>query len=141
MLHQIVPFVMKHWVLIIAFIAVAIVIAMEEIRSQNAGGQRVTPMMATQLINREDAIVIDIRDVSAFREGHIVNAKNFPAADLDRLQDKLMSYRDRTLILVDANGLKVLPVAVKLKAAGLAKAVILKGGMESWKADNMPVVK
>lgn len=141
MLHQIVPFVMKHWVLIVAFIAVAIVIVMEEIRSQNAGGQRVTSMKATQLINREDAVVIDIRDASAFREGHIVNAKNFPAADLDRQQEKLMSYHDRTLILVDANGLKVLPFAVKLKATGLTKVVILKGGMESWVADNMPVVR
>ncbi len=141
MLHQIVPFVMKHWVLVVAFIAVALVIAMEEIRSQNAGGQRVTSMIATQLINREDAVVVDIRDTNAFREGHIVNAKSFPISDLDRLQEKLMAYRDRVVILVDDSGLKVLPVAVKLKTAGLSKAVILKGGMESWKADNMPVVR
>lgn len=141
MLHQIVLFVMKHWVLVVAFVAVAVVIVIEEIRSQGAGGQRVTPMMATQLINREDAVVVDIRDTSAFREGHIVNAKNFPAVDLDRQQEKLMAYRDRTVILVDANGSKVLPVAVKLKATGMTKLVILKGGIESWKADNMPVVK
>lgn len=141
MLHQIVPFVMKHWVLVTAFVAVVIVIVMEEVRSQNAGGRRVTPLMATQLINREDAVVIDIRDANAFRQGHIVNAKNFSLVDLDHQQEKLVGYRDRPLILVDANGLKVLPVAVKLKAAGLDKVVILKGGMESWMADNMPVVK
>src|SRR3990167_7813476 len=114
MLHQIVPFVMKHWVLIVAFIAVAIVIAMEEIRSQNAGGQRVSAMLATQLINREDAVVIDIRDTSAFREGRIVNAKNFPLVDVDRQLEKLMAYCYRTVILVDENGTKVLPFAVKL---------------------------
>jgi rhodanese-related sulfurtransferase len=141
MLHQIVPFVMKHWVLVVAFIAVAIVIAMEEIRSQSVGGKRITPIMATQLINREDAIVVDIRDASAFREGHIVNAKNFPEADLDRQQEKLMTYRDRTVILVDANGSKAQSVAVKLKEAGLVNVVILKGGIESWLADNIPLVK
>lgn len=141
MLPQIIPFVMKHWVLITAFFAVLIVIMMEEMRSYNAGGQRVTPVMATRLINREDAVVIDVRDASAFRDGHIVNAKNFPLADLDRLQDKLIGFRDRQVILVDANGLKISPVAVKLKTTGLTKVVILKGGMESWVADNMPVVK
>lgn len=141
MLHQIVLFVMKHWVLVVAFIAVAVAIAMEEIRSQSAGGKRVTTVMATQLINREDAIVVDIRDTSAFREGHIVNAKNFPEADFDRQQEKLMAYRDRTVILVDANGSKSQSVAVKLKEAGLTKVVILKGGIESWQADNIPLVK
>src|SRR3990167_8712576 len=123
MLHQIVPFVMKHWVLIIAFIAVAIVIAIEEIRSQNAGGQRVTSMMATRFINHEDAVLVDIRDISVFREGHIVNAKNFPVADLDRQQEKLMAYRDRILILADATGIKLLPFSVKLKTAGITKPI------------------
>lgn len=141
MLHQIVSFVMKHWVLVIAFIAVAVVIVIEEIRSQSAGGKRVTSMMATQLINRQDAIVIDIREPNVFRDGHIVNARNFPVLDLERQMEKLKAYAGRCVILVDENGLKVQAVALKLKLAGMTDVVVLKGGMESWLADSLPVVK
>jgi rhodanese-related sulfurtransferase len=141
MLHQIVSFVMKHWVLVIAFIAVAVVIVIEEIRSQSAGGKRVTSMMATQLINRQDAIVIDIREPNVFRDGHIVNARNFPVLDLERQIEKLKAYTNRCVILVDENGFKVQAVALKLKSAGMTDVVVLKGGMESWLADSLPVVK
>lgn len=132
---------MKHWVLITAFIVVAVAITMEEIRSQSAGGKRVTSMMATQLINRQDAVVIDIRESAVFRDGHIVNAKNFPVVDLDHQMEKLKAYRDRCVILVDNNGLKVQAAALKLKTAGMVNVVILKGGMEAWAADSLPVVK
>lgn len=141
MLHQIPQFVIKHWALAGAFVAVLIVILIEEIRSQNAGGPRVSPLAATQLINRQDALVVDVRDPGVFREGHIANAKNFPVVDLARQMKKLTAQPDRPVILVDANGLKVQSIALKLKAAGLTKLFILKGGMESWKSDNMPVVK
>lgn len=141
MLHQVTQFVMKHWALIGAFIIVAILLVIEEMRVMRGRGQRISVAMAVQLINREEATVIDLREASAFREGHIVNARNIPLVDFDHQQEKLNSLRDRYIILVDAMGLKTSPIAKRLKDAGFTKVVSLKAGVDGWKAASMPIVK
>lgn len=141
MLHQLIQFVIKHWILVGAFVIVMILIVVEEIRSQSAGGERLSATSAVQLMNREEAVVIDLRDANAFRDGHIVNAKNIALADFDRHIEKLNVYRNRPIILVDAMGLKTIAIAQRLKKAGFEKVMTLKGGIEAWKSDNMPLVK
>lgn len=141
MLHQLIQFVIKHWILVAAFIVVMILIVIEEIRAQSAGGERLSATSAVQLMNREDAVVIDLRDANAFRDGHIVNAKNIALADFDRHIEKLNAYRNRPIILVDAMGLKTVSIAQRLKKEGFEKVMTLKGGIEAWKTDNMPLVK
>lgn len=141
MLHQLTQFVMKHWALVSAFVIVAILLTLEEMRVMRGRGQRISVAMAVQFINREDAVVIDLREASAFREGHIVNAKNIPLVDFDHQQEKLNSLRDRYIILVDAMGLKTAPIAKRLKDAGFTKVVSLKAGFDGWKAAGMPTVK
>ena len=54
------------------------------------GVKLLTADEATQLINREDAELIDIRSQKEFENGHIINAKNF---SLHELPEKLNKYR------------------------------------------------
>ncbi|HLB56668.1 MAG TPA: rhodanese-like domain-containing protein [Coxiellaceae bacterium] len=141
MLHEIIPFVIKHWPLVTGFFIVLILLITEELKSKSARGEQVTAAVATHLINREDAIVIDLRDANAYREGHIVNAKNIPTGDFEHNQEKLNAYRDRPIILVDSMGLKTTPIVLRLKQAGFQKVSTLKGGMDGWKTSGMPVTK
>jgi len=141
MLHQVTQFVMKHWALASAFVLVAILLVIEEMRVIRGRGQRISVAMAVQLINREDAAVVDLREASAFREGHIVNAKNISLVDLDHQQEKLNTLRNQPIILVDAMGLKTGPIAKRLKEAGFTKVSSLKSGIDGWKSAGMPVVK
>src|SRR3954447_4557465 len=46
-------------------------------------GQEVGPVEAVQLINRRDAVVIDVRDVAAYKAGHITNARHMPEGELE----------------------------------------------------------
>lgn len=141
MLHQILQFVIRHWALVGGFIIVSILLFLDEARSQSASGGKITSARATFLINREDALIVDLRDVNAYRDGHIIGAKNYPVADFDRYQEKLALQPDRAIILVDAMGIKTAPIATRLKKAGFHNVASLKGGMDAWKADNMPIVK
>lgn len=141
LLHQVTQFIMKHWALASAFVLVAILLVAEEMRVLRKRGEQVSASMAVHYINREDAAVIDLRDAIAFREGHIVNAKNFPLVDFDRQKEKLSTLRDRRIILVDAMGLKTGVISAQLRDLGFTKVVSLKGGIDAWKAANMPVVK
>ncbi|MCX7121965.1 MAG: rhodanese-like domain-containing protein [Gammaproteobacteria bacterium] len=141
MLHQITVFVVKHWELSSALVMVTILIFLEEARTKNAHGEQLSPAGVTHAINRQEAVLVDLRDAAAFREGHIIGAKNFPLSEFDRQQEKLDSFRERHLILIDDMGLKTGAIAVRLKKAGFEKIASLKGGMDAWKAVSMPVTK
>lgn len=139
MLPQIKTFVMNHWALVGGFVVVLIMLVLEEIRAQGPRGNRLTPAAVTHLINREDAIVIDVREASVYREGHVVNAKNISLVDFDRQIEKL--GRDRPIILVDAMGDKTMALIARMKKAGFEKVFAMKNGMNGWKDASMPTVK
>lgn len=141
MLHQITAFVINHWMLASAFVIVMILLFLEEMKSKHARGAHLSVSAVTQCINRQEAIVIDLRDANAYREGHIVNAKNMPVAEFERHQEKLAAQGERPIILVDAMGLKTAPIVLRLKSAGFQNVVTLKGGMDAWRLAGMPVVK
>ncbi|OGT45557.1 MAG: hypothetical protein A3E82_00320 [Gammaproteobacteria bacterium RIFCSPHIGHO2_12_FULL_38_11] len=141
MLHQISVFVIKHWQLSSALVIITILIFLEEVRSKNERGLQLTPAGVTHAINREEAVLVDLRDTAAFRAGHIIGAKNFPLAEFDLKQEKLAPFRQRQLILIDVMGLKTGAIAMRLKKAGFEKIASLKGGMDAWTAANMPVTK
>jgi len=139
MLQELTLFVMKHWLLCGAFVLAFILLVIEEIRAQGPSTDRVSPAEAVQLINREDARVIDVRDAKAFREGHIVNAKHVAMVDFDRAMEKWQ--RAKPLILVDGMGDKSPALIKRLKAAGFEKIYAIKNGMDGWKTAELPVVK
>jgi rhodanese-related sulfurtransferase len=142
MLHQIMQFAIRHWPLVGAFVLVVILLIMEEAKNQGPASGKLSSSAVTHLINREEGLVIDVRDGNAFRDGHIVNAKNIPLIDIDRQQEKLLNtHRDKPIILVDVSGFKTPTLMIKLKKAGFQKVFLLKGGMDTWKMDNMPITK
>jgi predicted sulfurtransferase len=49
---------------------------------RGAGGQSVDTLQATQRINREDAMVVDVRDAAEVAQGKILGARSVPLAQL-----------------------------------------------------------
>ena len=94
MLHQIMPFAIKHWHLVSGFIIVAILVILEEATTQRKKGPQWSPAEVTHAINRENALLIDLREPALFREGHIVGAKNFPMSEFDRQEEKLKQLKN-----------------------------------------------
>ena len=58
----------------------------------------------TQLINHEDAEVIDIRSQTEFENGHIINAKNIGLQELPERINKLRKDKSRGIIFYCSNG-------------------------------------
>ena len=108
---------------------------------RSKAGKAVTPAQATSLINKEDAVIIDIRPKKEWTTGHITGAKHIPLSDLDRRIDELTKYKQRPVIVVCNLGQAAATATRKLKAAGFEKAVRLSGGMTEWKGQSLPIVK
>ena len=73
MIDQLFEFVQNHPLLVGAFLLVLVAWLIYETRS--ASTNAVTSTQATQLINREDAVVLDIRESKDFKAGHIAGAR------------------------------------------------------------------
>jgi rhodanese-related sulfurtransferase len=106
---------------------------------RSAGGPWVNTAEATHLINREDALVLDVRDPGEFGTGHILGAKNVP---LSRLNDAEVAKRkDRPMIVYDEGGERSSKALAALKKRGFTRVVNLTGGLRAWQQAGLPVEK
>lgn len=134
-------FITHHWLLCASFVVAFIALMVLEARSKGTSATRLTAQQLTQLINRESALVIDIRDATAFNDSHIVNAVNIPLADISQNIKRLEKDKHRPIVLVCALGQKSPGVMNQLRLKGFTKVYMLAGGMHSWRNTNMPTVK
>lgn len=106
---------------------------------RSAGGPWVNTAEATHLINREDALVLDVRDPGEYGAGHILGAKNVP---LSRLGDAEVAKRkDRPMIVYCEGGERSSKAVAALKRQGFARVVNLTGGLRAWQQAGLPVEK
>jgi rhodanese-related sulfurtransferase len=112
---------------------------------RTAGGPWVTPAQATHLINREDALVIDVRDPGEYGAGHILGAKNVPLARIDEgLSEpirELAKRKEKPMIVYDDGGERSGKAAAALKKQGCSRVVNLSGGLRAWQQAGLPVEK
>jgi len=108
---------------------------------RSAGGPWVTPAQATHLINREDALVVDVRDPGQYGAGHILGAKNVPLARIDEGSPELAKRKDRPLVVYDDRGDRASKAVGALKKQGFSRVVNLSGGIGAWQQAGLPVEK
>jgi rhodanese-related sulfurtransferase len=131
-------FVINHYILVSAFFVLwAVFFSMESKR----GGQSVSPQQATNMVNREDAQVIDLRDADEFRKGHIAGSLNIPMSQLADRIGELDRLKGKPLILVCKMGTSASAAGRQLRTRGFDKIARMQGGIQGWRADNLPVVK
>ena len=112
-----------------------------ELIRQQRDKSLLSPLEATLLINREDAIVIDVRALGDFDQGHLPNARHFPLADLERRAADLEKFRNRPLIFYCANGGGAAKAIATLKKAGFEKLYNLRGGLYEWEKAGQPTTR
>ncbi|QJQ95561.1 MULTISPECIES: rhodanese-like domain-containing protein [Halomonadaceae] len=139
MIDQLFEFVQNHPLLVGAFLLVLTAWIAYEVKGSSASG--VTSSEATQLINREDAIVVDIREANDFKAGHIAGARNIPQSRLDDRITELEKSKAKPIIVVCKHGQSSGMAQAKLTKAGFERVYKLRGGMMQWQTDGLPLVK
>jgi len=106
------------------------------------GGPSVSPSQATQLINREDAMLIDVREPGEYGAGHILGAKNVPMSRVDTGGADIAGKRkDRPVILYCDSGTRSAKAAAVLRGQGYTRVLNLSGGIGAWQQAGLPVEK
>lgn len=96
---------------------------------------------AVQLINRRDAVVLDVRDTGDHAAGHITNARHVPEAQLAGRMKELDKYKSRPIVVSCRTGSRAPGVAGMLRKQGFAEAFALRGGIAAWQQANLPLEK
>ena len=133
-------FILKYWYLV-AIATVSGGMLLWPFLRRSAGGHWVNTLAATQLINRSDALVIDLRSTEEYAKGHILGAKNIPLADLERRAVELDKHKTRPLILHCGDGNRAGGGVAALRAKGFASVHNLAGGYGAWQQAGLPVEK
>lgn len=134
---NIIVFLTQQWMLVGLLLILVFLFIQVEIKR---GGQSLSIHQLTNLVNRENAIVVDVREAAEFKEGHIVDALNIPFAKLKERLSDLDKYKDRPVVIVDKMGQHAGAAGKQLRDAGF-NVSRLDGGMTEWRSSNLPVVK
>lgn len=137
MLNQILEFAVNHYFLVGIWLAFVLALLWD---GQQKSGKTVSTAEATMLINKQDAIVLDIREHKEYSAGHIANALNIPYSKLATRLDELNKSKEKPIILVCKSGQTVGMAGKMLKEKGF-NALRLQGGMLEWQNQNLPLVK
>ena len=140
-MEQFVQFVTNHIILSGAFVAILSLLVIDLFGAKLKGYPAITPGEATQLINREDALVLDIREPNEFHGGHIVNALHIPLSSLMDRQADLEKHKNKPIIAVCRSGNRSGTACARLKKAGFENIYNLKGGMMAWQHASLPIDK
>ena len=137
-MDQVFEFVVNHPLLLGAFVVLLVVFIRNETQR---GGRSVSAQELVNLVNREDAVVVDVRDRKEFEQGHIPHAVNIPYASLDSRMSELSDYKERPIVITCKMGQHAGQAGTSLRKQGFENVSRLSGGLAEWRNQNLPVVK
>ena len=134
-MEQLSEFVVNHWILVTLFCVMSSLLLSSFLNQVPS----FTPGDAIIAVNRGDCLIVDVRSVDQFKKGHIGNAINLPLADITNSSEQLKKLKKKRVIACCDLGNLSNAAVKELRKQGFADALILKGGLNAWKASNYPL--
>ncbi len=139
-MEKILAFAGNHPVLVGAFGTLLLALIVTEFRRATRKFKSISSADAIRLINRDEAVVIDLSASNDFASRHIVDAHNFQPSQLQASNKQLMKLTGRPVLLYCKTGQASHQHAGKLLELGLGPVYVLRGGLAQWQQDQHPVV-
>jgi len=139
-MQRLLEFIGHHPYLVAAAVLAAVVVLVYELRARVQAFAALSATQAVRLMN-QGALVLDLRGKDSFDAGHIVDARNVPAAELESQADSLKKWRDKNVITYCDSGANGASGARTLIKLGFTKVFNLQGGLNAWVKDNLPLAK
>lgn len=137
-MQQLVEFIGNHPILVGLLLVVGALLIHNFLRSSKGS---VDSTDATALINREEAVVLDVRSKADFAKGHIINSINIPINSFDSQLNLLEKHREKPIIVYCSSGAQSSQACSKLTKEGFEKVHNLKGGLMAWLNAGLPVTR
>lgn len=141
-MDQFIAFLGNHPLLTAAWFGIFFAIIVISVRIKLSPIKQLSPQDVTFSMNKEDAVVVDIRTEKEYRTACILDAKHLPSDKANKGEfSTLEKFKNKPIIVVCAAGVSASGVANKLVKAGFEQVSVLKGGMNAWTGAGLPVAK
>lgn len=131
-------FLQQNWYWAALAAASGAMLLADSFRGGSARDQ-LSPVEATMLINREDAVIIDVRAQAEYARGHIPNAHHIPVNELEQRRSDLEKWKNQPIILCCVSGGRSNAAIGQLRKAGFERIYNLRGGIAEWEKAGHPV--
>ena len=139
--NRLAAFAAEHSIMVPALALLTVAIIYTEFSRLTSGFKAVDPAGLTALINRQDALLVDVSGTAEFDKGHIAGAKSVQMSQFDAENKVLAKVRELPVAVVCRSGSTSAEAARKLAKAGFKQVYWLDGGLAAWQQANLPLVK
>ena len=140
-MQEYIEFAGRHVLLFVALAAVVILIIVSELKRFTKGYKEVLPAEAVMLINKQDALVLDVREANELGQGTIIDSKHIALGALDDKISSLPSDKEKPIVVFCKMGNRSAQAAKLLLKNSYTNVFSLKGGFTAWVNDQLPITK
>ena len=132
-------FIFKNLFLISVFFVFLFFLFILEIKNILQSKNIINTSKVIDLINHENALLLDIREESSYKDVHLLNSINLPFLRLEKDYIKLKKYKLKTIILIYSNFNLALRAVNFLKKNNFERVFLIENGIDSWLKSDLPV--
>lgn len=138
---ELAAFAARHPYLSLALAGLTVAIIGNELAGLFRGYKAVAPADLAALVNRESALVVDLRPIADFEKGHVAGAKNVTPSQFDPENRQLAAAKALPVVLVCKTGQVSGGAAKRLRKAGFERVYVLDGGIGAWQQAGLPLAR
>ncbi len=138
---QLTLFAGDHLLLVLGIVGVTIAFIVNEMSRFARGYHTISPAQLTALINRENALVVDVSAPAEYEKGHVVGSKHVAMSQFDPENKQLAKVKDLPVAIICRTGNTSADAAKRLVKAGFKHVHWLDGGINAWQQANFPLEK
>ncbi|HZX46583.1 MAG TPA: rhodanese-like domain-containing protein [Clostridia bacterium] len=95
------------------------------------GYEKISAEEAKDIMDSEDAIILDVRSRDEYEKEHIQNAVSLPSTEIESLAEEMLPDKNATILIYCKTGKNSAEAAEKLVKMGYTKVYDF-GGIEDW---------
>lgn len=134
-------FFLNHLVLFALLFAILAMLIWTFVGDRLRGIRSVDHIGLTHLLNRNNALLLDIRPDADYQRGHILSAVHVPENEVQNRVAALAKDKERPAVVYCQTGMNAGKVCKLLQGAGFSEVYSLKGGLNSWLNAGLPTTK
>jgi rhodanese-related sulfurtransferase len=132
-------FIEKNWWLILAMVVSGAMLLWPLLQRRLSPVNEIGTLNVTQLINRENAVLLDVRETGEFDGGKLPNAIHIPLSQLADRGAEIAKLNKRPIVVYCSRGQKSGSATAVLAKLGFANIYALQGGLKAWKDAGLPL--
>ena len=140
-MEQLITFTSNNTILVISIVIVSLMLLNNLFAEKLRGYTSITPVESTQMINHDDALVLDVREMNEYSEGHILNSVHIPLTSLKTRISEIEKHKAKKVIVACRSGHRSSHACASLKKNGFEEVFNLRGGVMAWQNANLPLIK